>query len=313
MTWPQLSGPSPTFDKARRKEAFRRLARILGGGGPDELLPLDEVQRRLRLFEQAYQGMRSIPVDRIVGSVDRSSDYDRHFLPKKSHMKDRWRQVERALPAGDFPPIVVYQVDESYFVVDGHHRVAIAKQRGIDFIDAEVTELRSQYRIPPDVDVGRLILTEQERCFMEESGLARARPEAHIDFTRPHGYPELLEQVKVHGYHLMMKRGEMLSREEIAGDWYDRVYLPAVEGVRREGLSSLFPRAGDADLFLWVQQRRRTLFPERGPVSFEEAVQEARREEGRKLATKARRVAERIGRPVEETPARPLDRRDRHR
>lgn len=306
MTWPQFGGPSPTFDKARRKEAFRRLARILRREGPDELLPLDEVQRRLRLFDQSYQGIRTIPVRRIVGSLDRASDYDRDFLPKKAHIRERWQQVERAFPAGDFPPIVVYQVDDAYFVVDGHHRVAIAKQRGVEFIDAEVTELVSRYEIPEDVDLAQLVMTEQERIFMEESGLERARPEARIELSRPHGYAELLDNVKVHGYNLMMERGEMLSREEIAADWYDRVYLPAVEAIRKESLLRVFPHATEADLFLWVEQRRRTVIPERGALSLEQVAEEAARTEEGGLTRRARRTVQ----SLQEPPPRPLRRRE---
>ena len=43
------------------------------------LLPLDEVRRRLRAVGQSDGGVQSIPIDRIVGSVDRSGDFDRSF------------------------------------------------------------------------------------------------------------------------------------------------------------------------------------------------------------------------------------------
>jgi hypothetical protein len=166
-------------------------------------------------------------------------------------------------PEGDFPPIVVYELDGRFFVVDGHHRVAIARQRGIEFIDAEITRLRSRYPLPPDADIGAVIMAEQQRRFMEESGLERARPEARIEFSRPQGYIELLEHIKIHGFHLMMERAAPCSIEEIAADWYDRVYLPTVDAIHRERLHDAWPRATDADLFLWVGQRRRELFPER--------------------------------------------------
>jgi hypothetical protein len=184
--------------------------------------------------------------------------------------------VERSFDQGDFPPITVFELDGSYFVVDGHHRVAVARQRGIDYIDAEITRLRSRWPLPPDADFGRIIMEEQRRQFMEDSGLERARPEVRIEFSRPQGYIELLEQIKVHGYHLMMQRGEVLLPEEIAADWYDRVYLPTVEAIKREGLWDLFPQATKGDLFLWVTQRRRELFPERGGMETGEAVRAAR-------------------------------------
>jgi hypothetical protein len=252
-----------SFGKARRREAYRRLSQIAGRNRSRPLLSLDEVSRRLRAFEQTYVGIRPIRVADVVGTVSRVDDFDRDFLPKRSKIQERWRNVEDSYPEGDFPPIVVYELDGRYFVVDGHHRVAIARQRGIEFIDAEITRLRSRTQLPPDADIGAIIMAEQHRRFLEESGLERARPEATIEFSRPQGYIELLEHIKIHGYHLVMERHEVLSVEEIAGDWYDRVYLPTVDAIHREGLTELWPKATDADLFLWVGQRRRELFPER--------------------------------------------------
>jgi hypothetical protein len=266
-----------SFGKARRREAYRRLSQIAGRGRSRPLLSLDEVSRRLRAFEQTYVGVRPIRVADVVGTVSRVEDFDRDFLPKRSKIQERWRSVEGSFPEGDFPPIVVYELDGRYFVVDGHHRVAIARQRGIEFIDAEITRLRSRTKLPPDADIGAIIMAEQERRFGEESGLERARPEAAIEFSRPQGYIELLEHIKIHGFHLMMERGEALSVEEIAADWYDRVYLPTVDAIHREGLTELWPKATDADLFLWVGQRRRELFPERtDDLDIEGAVRAAR-------------------------------------
>lgn len=252
-----------TFRKARRSEAYRRLSQIAGRGRSRPLLSLDEVSKRLRAFEQTYVGIRPIPVADVVGTVSRVDDFDRDFVPKRSKIQQRWQSVEQAFPEGDFPPIVVYEIDGRYFVVDGHHRVAIARRRGIEFIDAEITRLRSKTPLPPDADIGAIIMAEQHRRFMEESALGQARPESRIEFSRPQGYIELLEHLKIHGFHLMMERAEALSMADIAGDWYDRVYLPTVETIHREGLQDHWPEATDADLFLWVGQRRRELFPER--------------------------------------------------
>ncbi len=278
MSWQQPYTKS-TFEKARRKDAYGRLARLLRARDQQHLLPLDEVTRRLRFFEQRYVGIRSVPVQRIVGTAGRTTEFSAGFLPRRPDMRQRWRRVEETFPDGGFPPIVVYKVGESYFVVDGHHRVAIAKQREMEFIDAEVTELRTRYELPPDADIGHLIYLEQKRLFMEESGLDRIRPEADIDFSRVDGFVELLELVKAHGFHVMIDRQEIVPIEEIAGDWYDWLYLPAVEAIREQRLDHAFPEATEADLFLWIWQRRRVLFPERGGMTIEEAVRATKEEQ----------------------------------
>jgi hypothetical protein len=231
-----------TFDRARRRSAYRRLARLVGRpSGAPELLPLDEATRRLRPFARRYVGLRPIPLRQIVGTESRGGDFDRDFLPRRPDIGERWRRVEQAFPEGDFPPIVVYQVGDAYFVVDGHHRVAIGREREMETIDAEVTELRARWHLPADADIVELIHAEQERIFMDESGLATARPEARIRFSRPAGYIELLENVQIHGYHLMLGAGRALERSEIAADWYDRVYLPALDAIRKEGLDRACP------------------------------------------------------------------------
>jgi hypothetical protein len=289
-----MMGPSrSTFEKARRRDRFRRLARFVrrkSGTGRD-LLQLDEVTRRLRLFQQSYAGVQPIPVTDIVGTVGRTRDFDRDFLPRRRQVGERWRRVERAFGGGGFPPIQVYELDGRFFVIDGHHRVAVARQQGIDFIDAEVTRLRTRWPLPPDADIPRLIMLEQQRMFMEESGLERARPEARIEFSRPQGYVELLELVKIHGYHLMQERAEVLPTEEIAADWYDRVYRPALQAIRNEGL---YPRAHEGDLFLCVYERQRDLFPERGGVGWEEAARTMKAEEAQR--SRSRLTTRRKGR-----------------
>ena len=263
---------APTFAKARSQQALGHLARSMLGRPSPELLALEEVQERLRAFDQTYIGFRAIPVDKIVGSVDRTADFDRDFRPRNWHLRERWRQVEMAFPEGDFPPISVYKAGDVYFVSDGHHRVGIARQRGMASIDAAVTEIYTPYKLAPDVDVPVLVHMEQARIFLDESGLGKARPDALIEFSRPEGYPKLLEVVRVHGYLMSQGGGELLGPEESAGDWYDNAYIPAVTIIGDEGLREAFPWKTDGDLYLYIYQRRRNLTPTRGQIDFRQTA-----------------------------------------
>jgi len=253
-----------TFDRARRRSAYARLAGVLRREGPSELLPLDEATRRLRPFARRYVGLRPIPLSQIVGTDSRGSDFDREFQPRRPGIRERWQQVEQAFPDAAFPPIVVYQLGDVYFVIDGHHRVAIARQNRMETIDAEVTELKARWHLPADADIVELIHAEQERVFMDSSGLAEAHPDVQMRFSRPVGYIQLLETVQLHGYHLMLDSGRVLPRAEIARDWYANVYLPTVEAIHAERLDEVCPGATDPDRFLWVWERRRDLMPEHG-------------------------------------------------
>jgi hypothetical protein len=242
------------------------------------LLPLDEVRRRLRITGQSYAGLRPVPLERIVGSVDRSADFGRDFRASRSLSRARLASLRSAFPDGDMPPIEVYEVGGLFFVSDGHHRVALAGERGMDFLDADVTRLHTNYELPPDVDVTRLVHTEQQRRLLEESGLAHSRPHAVIEFARPRGYPELLEVIKAHGYDLARRRGALPEPAEVAADFYDAVYLPGVAAVRRAGLPEAHPYKTEADLFLWVYERRRDLRVFDPDADFDAAAEAASRE-----------------------------------
>lgn len=296
MPWSDLPEAS-TFERARRREAYRRLARAVTGDRDTSLPRLEDLTSRLRLFDQVYRGIRPIPVARIVGTAGRNHDFDRDFLPRRPEIRERWRRIEQLFERSGLPPIVVYKLGDDYWVVDGHHRVAVAKARKIDFIDAEVTELLPRRELPEGLDLGRVIFAEQERIFMEESGLAEARPHVRIEFSRPWGYVELLELVHAHGYRLSRERGALLEPPEVADDFYERVYRPAVEAIRVAGLPEVFPGATEADLFLLVHERRRALFAERGDVTVEQAVHEVARERPRGAARRVREAARRLRPP----------------
>ncbi|MDQ6774566.1 MAG: ParB/RepB/Spo0J family partition protein [Candidatus Dormibacteraeota bacterium] len=284
-----------TFDRARRKAAYARLSRIVRGHDPETLPSLDDARRRLRAFSQRYIGLRPIRVDQIVGSVNRTVDFDREWRPLRPGLKERWRRLEQVFDEGDFPPITVYELGGGYFVADGHHRVAIAKQRGVEYIDAEVTKLRTRTRLPVGADVGRVILAEQERLFMEESGLAVARPEALIEFTRPSSYLELLDLVRVHGYKSCLKENRVLAPANVAEIWYDTVYLPAVQAIRAQNLRRYFPGSTEADLFLAVHHRRLHLVTERGRISFADAAEATlQKEQGKRPTRRLRRALDEV-------------------
>jgi len=135
------------FSKARRGQMLRALiAKIKGGGRP--ILFLDEVTAALGRTGTHRLGLRSIPIDSIVGTVDRGHGFDGEFRPTTGRVRGRWERIAGATRRGEhFPPIDVYRVGTVHFVEDGHHRVSVARQLGHEVIEARVTEI--QTRIPP--------------------------------------------------------------------------------------------------------------------------------------------------------------------
>ena len=243
-----------------------------------DLLSFEEASRFLGACRRTYLGLREIPVERIVGSVDRASDFDRDFTARRRLSRSRLASLRKAFPDGAMPAIVVFEVGGAYFVEDGHHRVALARERHMEFIDAEVTQLRTEYELAPDVDVCRLVHTDAQRVLYEESGLALARPDAVIEFTLLDGYTQLRDIIKAFGYELARESGTLPPPEEVAARWYDTVYLPGVAACHAAGLPELYRswHSTDADLFLWIYQLRRDLRAHDPKLDFEAAAQHAR-------------------------------------
>jgi hypothetical protein len=109
-----------------------------------------------------------------------------------------------------------------------------------------------------------VVLRELERIFLEDSGLAGARPAVRVPVSRPAHYLELLENVQVHGYHMMRGRERVLDTAEIAADWYDAIYEPTLAAIDDLRLGRLYADAPAGDLFLVLHRHRRDAFPSTG-------------------------------------------------
>jgi hypothetical protein len=228
------------------------------------LLELDDVERRMKPFGRHYLGVRAIPLDALVGTDSRAGSFTRDFRPLHASSRDRMRSLEDAFADGAFPPIVTVKLGQAYFVIDGHHRAAVARRRGTEMIDADVTELIARIPLPAGADMLEVVLRELERIFLEDSGLADARPGVRVSVSRPANYLELLENIQLHGYHLMRGRGRVLENAEIAADWYDAIYTPTLGAIDRLRLGRVYRDAPPGDLFLILHRHRRDAFPSTG-------------------------------------------------
>src|SRR5690242_16906016 len=106
------------FARARRSAFLEEIGSFVMRRS-NELLSFEEVRERLPIKSQTYLGVRPIPVAKIIGSVDRYEDFNRHFLPTQTNTRSRWENVDRAaLMDIELPPIQVYQIGDAYFVLD---------------------------------------------------------------------------------------------------------------------------------------------------------------------------------------------------
>ena len=133
------------FTRARHRAFLHRIgARLRGDPSSSNVLSFEEVRKALGVSNKVRIGRRVVPVERIVGSVGRHRDFDRAFLPATASVGSKWKRIDRAFHRGqELPPVMLYKVGDAYFVEDGNHRVSVARYQGVEWIDAEVVELRS--------------------------------------------------------------------------------------------------------------------------------------------------------------------------
>ena len=129
------------FVRARHRALARRVVAFLRRQCWD-MLSFDEVKKAQRATGGLRLGRRDVEVSKIVGSVGRYRQFDRNFMPKKASLRGKWERVDRAFVSGEeLPPVSLYKIGDKYFVLDGNHRVSVARYQGVEMIDAEVVEL----------------------------------------------------------------------------------------------------------------------------------------------------------------------------
>jgi nucleotide-binding universal stress UspA family protein len=246
------------FRRARQQAALQEMIAHLTGKST-KLLSYDEVAEKLKLSGRSERGIQQIPLEAIVGSVGRYTDFTRTFLPLQDKDRQRWARVKAVATnpsEAGIPPIEVYKVGEVYFVLDGNHRVSIARQQGMAYIDALVIEVKTSVPLTPDVQPDDLILKAEYAEFLEQTCIADLIPGVDLSVTAPGQYRKLKEHIDMHRtYHGPDLQGE-LSQDEAVVSWYEHVYMPIASVIRERGLLRWFPHRTEADLYLWVSEHR---------------------------------------------------------
>jgi nucleotide-binding universal stress UspA family protein len=253
------------FQAARQRASIQEvLARITGRN--TQLLSYEEVAEKLKLRIRTEGGVRSIPLDAIVGSVGRYTDFTRTFLPKRAEDRDRWAGVRTAFLEQDvgLPPIDVYKVGDVYFVIDGNHRVSVARQEKMITIEAHVIEVKTNVPLTADIRAEDLIIKSEYADFLQYTGIADLRPNVDLGVTIAGQYQKLMEEICAEECLLERSSQDTVSFEDAVAKWYDGIYIPLAEAIRDRGLLRWFPNRTITDLYLWISENRSTLEKELG-------------------------------------------------
>jgi hypothetical protein len=247
------------FSRARFKAFLNKVWGAISGH-PTNLLSYDDIKERLHIGGPIYRGVQTIHIEQIVGSLNRYHQFDRAFLPIQDETSSRWQNVDRAFYEDIYlPPIVLYKVGQVFFVVDGHHRVSVARKQGQEFIEAEIRECSTRVNITPDIKLEDLEILGDKVHFLERTGLDNLRPKANIKLTIPDGFERMLEHIAVHRYFMGLDLQRDIEEKEAIVHWYDTVYMPIIKVIRQSKILKEFPGKTEGDLYLWVLDHQRYL------------------------------------------------------
>lgn len=200
-----------------------------------------EDQQREAAYDSRLRGIRTVPLDRIVGSVGRYQDFDDCFRPKQHVPSERLLKIMEAMRNGrPLPPVRLYQIKDEYYVLDGNHRIAAAKQFGHDEILADIIEFI------PSANTLQNMRYRERAAFLDRTGLPR-----DIRLTELGQYPQLSAQIEAHQNFLAQQQAE-ISLAEAALDWYRTIYRPLCKIIKKADLLESFPGRTVADLYVYI-------------------------------------------------------------
>jgi uncharacterized ParB-like nuclease family protein len=281
------------FDAARAR-AFRRNLRTILTGRAERLRSIEPMLRAAGMDGRSFAGDQEIPLDKIVGSVApdvKTSDFDPAFLPLARRQRERWTRIYQAMVEGDeLPPIDVYKVDDKYYVIDGHHRVSVARNLDRPTINARVINVKTRAPLGPGTDPAALLNAAEYAAFLDVTQLHRTRPQARLECSRLGRYDEILQHINGHRYFLCLEQKRDVPLQEAAASWYDHVYHPIAEAIRKHDVLSRLPGWTEADLYVEITRRWLAMSKEGEPGGPDPAIQAILAENARAWWRRRRKI-----------------------
>ena len=246
------------FMRARRHQVLSSLAARLRNDKVDvvQSMSFDDVVEALGRRAENYLGTKVIPLDAIVGSVDKVRDFDRRFRPTSGRSRQRWERLARASRTGEeIPPIDVYQVGDYYFVQDGHHRVSVARSLGLDVIEAHVTAIDT-FLTPVDIGARADLERKYWRRLMLERVPFTGEARAAVAVDDPFDYGVIAETVEAWAARTMHAEGAYLDKATMASRWYAEEFRPVVDMIEEAGVRGEDERPAEAYLRVACERYR---------------------------------------------------------
>lgn len=235
-----------SFLKSIRQRLKGRLSGSAGDSCAADAKCFSESQASEAAFDAVDRGTCTVPIDRIVGSVGRYHDFDRQFQIRRHVPSERLVRIKTALKQGKLlPPVKLYQIKDEYYVMDGNHRVAAARELGHECVRADILEFI------PSKNTLENILYREKKAFVAQTGL----PDT-LALTEVGQYLNLERQVEKHRQHLSNERGADVPIADAAADWYRTIYQPLAAIIEKGGLLESFPQRTLTDLYTYISSHQ---------------------------------------------------------
>ena len=206
----------------------------------ENLKSFTEIQKEENAYNSVNLGIKEIPLDKIVGSVEKYSYFDKNFVPKNDIVKQRWINIYVGYMMDSMlPPVILYKIKDDYYVYDGNHRVSVAKFLNFASIEAEVEELL------PTKDTKDKMIYQEHMFFEKETGIEE------IILSEPIKYKYLREEIESYTDLLSKRRNRDFSLREGAEKWYKEVFLP-IKGLLEENNIAKSQKKNISDIFMFL-------------------------------------------------------------
>ena len=206
----------------------------------ENLKSFTEIQKEENAYNSVNLGIKEIPLDKIVGSVEKYSYFDKNFVPKNDIVKQRWINIYVGYMMDSMlPPVILYKIKDDYYVYDGNHRVSVAKFLNFASIEAEVEEFL------PTKDTKDKMIYREHMFFEKETGIEE------IILSEPIKYKYLREEIESYTDLLNKRRNRNFSLREGAEKWYKEVFLP-IKGLLEENNIAKSQKKNISDIFMFL-------------------------------------------------------------
>ena len=206
----------------------------------ENLKSFTEIQKEENAYNSVNLGIKEIPLDKIVGSVEKYSYFDKNFVPKNDIVKQRWINIYVGYMMDSMlPPVILYKIKDDYYVYDGNHRVSVAKFLNFASIEAEVEEFL------PTKDTKDKVIYQEHMFFEKETGIEE------IILSEPIKYKYLREEIESYTDLLNKRRNGNFSLREGAEKWYKEIFLP-IKVLLKENNIAKSQRKNISDIFMFL-------------------------------------------------------------